>query len=202
MTSASLRSSAKQGSIQKQNNITSERTLLLARPLVLSAARVIENWFSSLLSMSRPYQMARAASTAYYSMSSAAHGQGPRLVFRVQSPQRDKWSTGWGSLAAGGAGGQMHVASQASPTAKETSGSRSSTGQHVFVITGRIDSVTRFVGVLIPHALWRLSGRRVVPGIHVAENYFHHPISNPQILTAQGQDRFTAKTKGGSRREL
>ena len=64
-----------------------------------------------------------------------------------------------------------------------------------------LDSVTRFVGVLIPHALWRLSGRRVVPGIHVAENYFHHPISNPQILTAQGQDRFTAKTKGGSRRE-
>ena len=126
----------------------------------------------------------------------------PPAGFSGAEPTTRQMECRTGQLGCRRSGGQMHVASQAPPTAKETSGSRSSTGQHVFVITGRIDSVTRFVGVLIPHALWRLSGRRVVPGIHVAENYFHHPISNPQILTAQGQDRFTAKTKGRSRREL
>ena len=50
-----------------------------------------------------------------------------------------------------------------------------SVGKGVFVVRGRIDIITRFVGVWTPHALWRRSGRRVVPGAQVAENSFRHP---------------------------
>ena len=49
-----------------------------------------------------------------------------------------------------------------------------SVGQHVFVVRGRIDIITRFVGVWTPHALWRRSGWRVVPGPEVAKNLLDH----------------------------
>ena len=50
-----------------------------------------------------------------------------------------------------------------------------SIGQHVFVIRGRSHIVTRFVGIWTPHARWRRSGRRVVPGAEVAQDLLHHP---------------------------
>ena len=69
----------------------------------------------------------------------------------------------------------MAVARQAPPIAKGALGQRGSIGQHVFVVRGRIDIITRFVGVWTRRALWRRSGRRVVPSAQVAKNLFHHP---------------------------
>ena len=48
-------------------------------------------------------------------------------------------------------------------------------GEHVLVVWHRIDVQARFIGVGTRHALWRRSGRRVVPGAQVAQNPFHDP---------------------------
>ena len=71
--------------------------------------------------------------------------------------------------------GRTAVARQAPPIAQDGSDYRSSVGEHVFVVRGRVHIVARFVGIWTREALWRRSGWRVVPGAEMPKDLLHHP---------------------------